>query len=172
MGRDPASEGGSRELDAVRSPSGVGWGVTDEDEHAAAGERRSPRRVVGRARRVVERAVDDEKKIFQDDVTLTSFLTSPEARLAYVQSFMMLIGSSVWAYVISELKKHFDFIIMDLSPSCSALNKMVAMSSDFVLSPGALDMYSAQAVHGLIEEVLPDWFKWQQDVVQFQEELP
>ena len=43
-------------------------------------------------------------------------------------------------YILSQLKQHFDFILVDLSPTCSALNMVMVMSSDFVLPPCFLDM--------------------------------
>ena len=72
-------------------------------------------------------------------------------------------------YILDQLKRNFDMILVDLSPSCSAMNMAMVMSCDYVLPPCFLDMYSCESVHGLLTEVLPRWFTWLKATAEFQE---
>ena len=55
----------------------------------------------------------------------------------------------------------FDVIIVDCSPSNSALNRAAALACDYILPPCQAGLYSAGSVHGLLNTVLPGprgWF--------------
>ena len=77
----------------------------------------------------------------------------------------------IFGHLLQQLSPHFDFIIVDLNPSCAALNKVMALSCDYILSPCFADSFSSSAVHGMLDNVLPDWFAWQCKVNQKQEEM-
>ena len=61
--------------------------------------------------------------------------------------------------MFTEILK-FDVIVIDCSPSNSALNKAVALSCDFILPPCMASLYSAGSVNGLLSTVLPGNDGW------------
>ena len=54
----------------------------------------------------------------------------------------------------------FDVIIVDCSPSNSALNKAAALACDYILPPCQAGLYSAGSIHGLLNTVLPGRRGW------------
>lgn len=55
---------------------------------------------------------------------------------------------------------HFDVIMVDCSPSNSAINKAAALACDYILPPCLAALYSAGSVHGLLTSVLPGEEGW------------
>lgn len=53
----------------------------------------------------------------------------------------------------------FDYIIVDLSPSANAINKLFVMSAGFLIVPTSPDYFSPMAVRSLAEK-LPAWDDW------------
>ena len=68
--------------------------------------------------------------------------------------------------ILYELKHthKFDFILVDLSPACSAMNKAWVMSSDYILPPVDPSAYGATGCAGLLTKLLPRWFAWHREV--------
>jgi cellulose biosynthesis protein BcsQ len=66
-------------------------------------------------------------------------------------------------YLLSETaKKHsIDIAIIDMSPSLSALNQNLLLTSDFFIVPMSPDFFSVMAIDSL-KIVLPRWSKWAQ----------
>jgi cellulose biosynthesis protein BcsQ len=68
-------------------------------------------------------------------------------------------------------KHKFDVILVDLSPSNSALNQVVAISCDYILPPANPSIYSCGSVHGLLTSVLTGeegWLKKHEAIVDYQ----
>ena len=66
------------------------------------------------------------------------------------------------SYIMNTLaNKHaFDVIIVDLSPSNSALNEISALSCNYILPPCNASLYSCGSIYGLFETVLPGPAGW------------
>jgi len=66
------------------------------------------------------------------------------------------------AFIMQHLTKTrgFDVIIIDLSPSNSALNEVAALSCDYILPPVMASLYSCGSVFGLLTTVLPGEKGW------------
>lgn len=73
-----------------------------------------------------------------------------------------LFASFYHLFVTSAEVFNFDYIIVDMSPSTSTINKILVMSSHFFIMPCSPDFYSHMAVETLANEVLPDWVRWMQ----------
>ena len=82
-----------------------------------------------------------------------------EQSIPYVGAFRCLLD---------HLKPHFDFIIVDLSPSPSPVNQVMAMSCDYILPPCFLDLYSCGSIYGLLRNKLPEWYIWHRETVKMQ----
>ena len=54
----------------------------------------------------------------------------------------------------------FDVIVIDCSPSNSAINKAAALACDFILPPCLASLYSAGSIAGLLTSVLPGDDGW------------
>ena len=54
----------------------------------------------------------------------------------------------------------FDVIVIDCSPSNSALNKAAALACDYILPPCMASLYSAGSIEGLLSSVLPGDDGW------------
>ena len=54
----------------------------------------------------------------------------------------------------------FDVIMIDCSPSNSALNKAAALACDYILPPCMAALYSAGSIKGLLSDVLPGEDGW------------
>ncbi|HIH5556245.1 TPA: ParA family protein [Morganella morganii] len=81
---------------------------------------------------------------------LTSSTTLPVLR-QFVGAFNNLIRK------ISE-EHNIDYVIVDMSPSVSATNQCILMSSDYFIVPISPDFYCYQAIDSL-SNVLPRWVK-------------
>lgn len=95
--------------------------------------------------------------LFRFERSITQALEDPTLPDKHVKS----IG--IMNYMLNRLaEKHkFDVIILDLSPSNSALNQISALSCDYILPPCNASLYSCGSVYGLLETVLPGddgWF--------------
>ena len=77
----------------------------------------------------------------------------------------------IFSCLLQRLSSHFDFIIVDLNPSSAALNKVMAMSCDYILPPCFAEGFSSNSVHGMLTSVLPEWFAWQAKVNDQQNEM-
>uniref|UniRef100_A0A6T8A3P5 AAA domain-containing protein n=1 Tax=Prymnesium polylepis TaxID=72548 RepID=A0A6T8A3P5_9EUKA len=55
---------------------------------------------------------------------------------------------------------NFDVIMVDCSPSNSAINKAAALACDYILPPCMAALYSAGSIHGLLTSVLPGEDGW------------
>ena len=65
-------------------------------------------------------------------------------------------------------------ILVDLSPSNSAINQSVALSCDYILPPANPSIYSCGSVHGLLTSVLTGdkgWLKKHADIVAHQQDV-
>lgn len=61
---------------------------------------------------------------------------------------------------------HFDYVLIDMSPSISATNECILMGADYFIVPVSPDFYCYQAIDSL-GKVFPRWLK---DVADFREE--
>ena len=67
-------------------------------------------------------------------------------------------GYLIYAFhKIAEFNK-IDYIIIDMAPSLSALNQVLVMGSDYLISPCSPDFFSELAIKNL-SKILPDWQK-------------
>jgi len=66
------------------------------------------------------------------------------------------------SYIMNKLtERHgFDVILLDVSPSNSALNQCAAISCDYILPPCCASLYSCGSVAGLLNNVLPGTKGW------------
>jgi len=65
-------------------------------------------------------------------------------------------------YIMDKLtaKHKFDVILLDVSPSNSALNQIAALSCDYILPPCIASPYSCGSVYGLLTSILPGPEGW------------
>lgn len=75
----------------------------------------------------------------------------------YIGAFRKMINDHVKKFVI-------DVVLVDCAPANSRLNKIFAMTADFIIPPVFPDYYSMASVHGLLSHVLPNWFEWREQV--------
>lgn len=66
-----------------------------------------------------------------------------------------------FSYFVRETAKKysFDYVVVDLNPSFSAMNKNVLMTSDYFIVPCSPDAFSLMAVNSLAR-ALPSWADW------------
>ncbi len=64
-------------------------------------------------------------------------------------------------YLIDKTAEKFaaDYVIVDMNPSLSAINRTLLFSSDFFIVPVSPDNFSVTVIRSL-SEVLPKWEKW------------
>jgi len=67
-------------------------------------------------------------------------------------SFAFLIARTAEKYAI-------DYVIIDMNPSLSAINRALLVSSDYFIVPNAPDNFSTMAVSSLAQ-ILPSWENW------------
>lgn len=61
-------------------------------------------------------------------------------------------------------EKPFDYIICDLSPGTTITNRLIIMSSEYLLVPCSMDYFSNMAAKSLAD-LLPEWDTWMQKLV-------
>jgi chromosome partitioning protein len=93
------------------------------------------------------------------DIQLATALTSSET----IPALRRFIGAI--NYLIRKIadNNNFDIVLIDTSPSVSATNSCVLMSSDYFIIPTSPDFYCYQAIDSL-SQVLP---KWSEDIKKF-----
>lgn len=100
--------------------------------------------------------------VLEGDPTISEF----EANIAHAFSNFGMKGMLKHYGLISYLMEvftevlEFDVIMIDCSPSNSALNKAAALSCDYILPPCMASLYSAGSVSGLLTSVLPGEEGW------------
>ncbi len=89
----------------------------------------------------------------------TSRLSFPNRTNRYAGAFRYMINAMV-------SKWQLDYVIIDCAPANSHLNKVITMTSDYILPPVFPDFFSMSSVRGLLSTVLPKWYLWRQQVTQ------
>lgn len=78
------------------------------------------------------------------------------------------IPGSVGAFIRQTAEyKHFDYVLVDMSPSVGALNECLLMASDYFIVPTAPDFFCAQAIKSLTT-VIP---RWNDEIKQFRNKV-
>jgi chromosome partitioning protein len=88
------------------------------------------------------------------DLQIATALTSSSS----IPLLKKLIGAVNTLIRRTAEKGNFDIVLIDMSPSVSAMNMSMLMSSDYFLLPTSPDFYCYQAIDSL-SEVLPEWAK-------------
>ncbi|MCA3268954.1 MAG: AAA family ATPase [Alphaproteobacteria bacterium] len=93
------------------------------------------------------------------DIQIATALTS-SSTIPVLRRFVSAINQ-----LIRDIahKNSFDVVVIDMSPSVSATNHCILMSSDYFIIPISPDFYCYQAIDSL-SNVLPRWCK---DIAQF-----
>ena len=86
------------------------------------------------------------------DIQLATALTS-SVTLPILRQFIGSINE-----LIRRIASEFDIVLIDMSPSISATNQCILMSSDYFIIPTSPDFYCYQAIDSL-SNVLPNWSK-------------
>ncbi len=88
------------------------------------------------------------------DLQIATALTST-ATIPILRNFV----SAIYGLLDKTIKRHqFDIVLIDMSPSVSATNMCLLMSSDYFIVPTSPDFYCFQAINSLAS-VLPAWSK-------------
>jgi len=95
------------------------------------------------------------------DIQIATALTS-SGTIPVLKRFVGAINNLIRK--IAE-QGRFDIVIVDMSPSVSATNQCILMSSDYFIVPISPDFYCYQAIDSL-SNVLPRWSK---DIARFRE---
>jgi len=72
--------------------------------------------------------------------------------------------------LLDLLRDRFDYIVVDMSPNAGALNQVMSMACDYLISPCHASVYSAGSMRALFETVYPSWFKRRKRIAEFQDE--
>lgn len=96
--------------------------------------------------------------LFEFEFLLSQALGNPDE----TPSVMSFQSIGIISYIINQLnlKHNFDVVMIDVSPSNSALNQIAAMSCDYILPPCQASLYSCGSVYGLLHSVLPGKGGW------------
>ena len=89
------------------------------------------------------------------ETTLSFAQTSPDA------IFTLQNIPGAFSYLCTETAKKYDvdYILVDMSPSLSAINQNLLMTSDYFIIPTSPDYFSIMAIDSM-SEVLPRWATW------------
>ena len=77
----------------------------------------------------------------------------------YTHSLKNLPGAISYLLSITADALNADYILVDTSPSLSAFNQNLLMTSEFFIMPANPDYYSGMAIDTLVK-VIPRWRKW------------
>lgn len=93
---------------------------------------------------------------------LSQFESELHAGFANVRVATSIKRFGVFSFLMKRLTDIYDFdvILVDCSPSNSAINKAAALSCDYILPPCQAGLYSAGSVYGLLSTVLPGDNGW------------
>lgn len=105
--------------------------------------------------------LDDELGEIRGSLAADNTLNFPTRTNRYVGAFRKMINT-----MISEWQ--LDYVIVDCAPANSSLNKIIAMTSDYILPVAFPDLFSTRSVQELLTNVLPSWYDWRQQVVDYQ----
>eukprot|EP00955_Chlamydomonas_euryale_P077682 362998-Chlamydomonas_euryale.AAC.4 len=95
--------------------------------------------------------------LLDDDLEGNTDVQHPLAQTnRYIGSFRKALNDQICRFRI-------DVVLIDCAPANSRINKIIAMTSDFIIPPVFPDYYSMASVHGLLHHVLPRWFAWRAD---------
>lgn len=89
---------------------------------------------------------------FADDEPL-----SPDASRC-IGAFRTMLNEIVHKYQIH-------YVLIDCAPADDVINKIIAMTSDYLLPPVFPDLFSMSAMHGLLYQALPQWYGWRATLV-------
>ncbi len=69
-------------------------------------------------------------------------------------------------YLLTKMaeKHNFEYVLVDLGPSSSLLNKAIVLSSDYILPPVFPDYFSINSVHGFLTRLMNKWIHWKTEI--------
>lgn len=76
-----------------------------------------------------------------------------------IQTLQNLPGSIPYLLNKTAEKFNADYVLIDTSPSLSAINQNLLTTSDYFIVPTSPDFFSVMAIDSLAK-VLPNWFDW------------
>lgn len=65
-------------------------------------------------------------------------------------------------------KVNADVVLIDMAPSSEFMNRVIAMSSDYILPPSFADFLCLSSAEGLLRYVLPLWYEWHEKMTKAQ----
>lgn len=74
--------------------------------------------------------------------------------------------------VVEASSNNYDIVLMDVGPSLGALNRTVAIGSDYVLTPTAADLFSVNAIDNIAEWIQHWGRRYRQSMERVFEEFP
>ena len=99
-------------------------------------------------------AKSDNLKLLAGDIRFAELEDAFALTTANVQA-MARTPKSIYD-ALSELKKDFDYVIVDLSPALSSANQLLLMLSDYFIVPVNPGIFSRQALRNL-NDIFRDW---------------
>jgi cellulose biosynthesis protein BcsQ len=78
---------------------------------------------------------------------------------ASLQALRNIPGAMVHLLRTTAVELNAEFVLVDMSPSLSAINQNLLMTSDYFIVPASPDYFSKMAMQSL-SSVLPNWKKW------------
>lgn len=74
--------------------------------------------------------------------------------------------------VVEAASDNYDIVLMDVGPSLGALNRTVAIGSDYLLTPTAADLFSVNAIENIAEWIKHWGKRYKQSMERVFEEFP
>ncbi len=76
-------------------------------------------------------------------------------------------------YFLAKLAEehNFEYILLDLGPSSSLMNKVFVLSSDYILPPVFPDYFSISSVHGFLTKLMKKWIHWHKQIINVKEKI-
>ena len=138
---------------------------------------------------IINPIIDDETSItFKDEDILTDsnrfgvHLIMGHPRLSTIEdrlgeAWVKVQGGEIGALrrtnwcndLLSRVRDHYDYVIIDLGPSLGALNRSALIASDYFVSPMSVDIFSIIGLRN-IKEWVEDWsVKYQRGITNLEE---
>ena len=99
----------------------------------------------------------------------TRTATDPGGQLNFKPRTNRYAGAFRWMLNRIMAAMKVEFVLIDCAPANSNMNKVFAMSSDFILPPLFPDFFSMSSMQGLLFEVLPGWYEWREQVCAYKD---
>ena len=100
--------------------------------------------------------------LLEGDPSISEFEKEFARSFANVSDQAEILSFGFLSYIMNVFTEvlKFDVIMIDCSPSNSALNKAAALACDYILPPCMASLYSAGSIAGLLTSVLPGENGW------------